>query len=298
MNSKFLKKLKTEYIGRSYAIFCGLLIVVLTLAIIIFISSKGLATFTKHGYSLSDFLFSSKWKPDLPKGKASYGVLIFIVGSTLVSVGAVLLSAPISIALAIFINFISPRLGRKILQPALELFVGIPSVVYGWIGFSLLLPLLKKGFGGIGFSLIAGIIVLSVMILPTIASLSADAIKIIPREYVEASYGLGATRWQTISKVILPAAKPGVLTGVILGLARAFGEALAVQMVIGNATKFPDGLLSPTVTMTSILTMDMGNTGFGTAWNDALWSMALILLIISFIFIVIIRRIGKRGEAL
>ncbi|HEY5575858.1 MAG TPA: ABC transporter permease subunit, partial [Clostridiaceae bacterium] len=170
------------------------------------------------------------------------------------------------------------------------------SVVYGWLGFSILLPMLKAGFGGIGFSLLAGIIVLSVMILPTIASISADAVKVVPANYMEASYGLGATRWQTISKVIVPAAKGGILTGVVLGLARAFGEAMAVQMVIGNSIKLADGLYSSTSTLTSILAMDMGNTATGSTWNDALWSMALLLLIISFIFILIIRVIGKRGE--
>ncbi len=289
-----LKKLKTEYIGKWFATFCGLLIVILTLSIIGFVASKGLNTFTKHGYSLWDFLFTSQWSPDSNKPKL--GAFIFIAGSTFVSVGAVILSAPISIALAIFLHYISPKLGAKVIQPALELFVGIPSVVYGWIGFSVLLPLIKNGFGGIGFSLIAGILVLSVMILPTIASISADAVKIVPKIYLEASYGLGATRWQTISKVILPAAKDGILTGVVLGLARAFGEALAVQMVIGNSIKFPGSLLSPTSTLTSILTMDMGNTVSGTAWNDALWSLALLLLVVSFLFILIIRAIGRRGE--
>ncbi|MBC2582426.1 phosphate ABC transporter permease subunit PstC [Clostridium sp. DJ247] len=288
------QKLKNEYVGRSFAIFCGLLIVILTLSIILFVSSKGISTFTKHGYSLKDFLFSTQWRPDSDTPKL--GAFIFIAGSTLVSVGAVIISAPISIALAIFMNFISPKLGERVLQPALELFVGIPSVVYGWIGFSILLPLIKRSFGGIGFSLIAGILVLSVMILPTIASLATDAVKIVPRNYLEASYGLGATRWQTISKVIIPAAKSGILTGVVMGLARAFGEALAVQMVIGNSIKLPENLLSPTATLTSILTMDMGNTIGGTPWNDALWSLALLLLIMSFIFILIIRAIGKRGE--
>lgn len=288
------KKLKTEYLGRSFAIFCGVLIIILTLSIIGFVTVKGLNTFIKHGYSLKDFLFTSQWSPD--SSKPRLGALIFITGSTLVSMGAVILSAPVSIALAIFVNYISPKLGKKVVQPALELFVGIPSVVYGWIGFSILLPVLKSGFGGIGFSLIAGIIVLSIMILPTIASLSADAVKIVPKSYLEASYGLGATRWQTISKVILPAAKSGILTAVVLGLARAFGEALAVQMVIGNAIKFPKNLLSPTSTLTSILTMDMGNTVSGTAWNDALWSLALLLLVISFLFILIIRAVGKRGD--
>ncbi|WML35159.1 phosphate ABC transporter permease subunit PstC [Clostridium sp. OS1-26] len=289
------QKLKSEYIGRGFALFCGLLIVALTISIIIFVASKGLNTFTKHGYSLTNFLLGSEWNPegDTPK----LGALIFITGSAFVSIGAVIISAPIGIALAVFMNYISPRVGEKVLQPALELFVGIPSVVYGWIGFSVLLPFIKKGFGGIGFSLIAGILVLSIMILPTIASISSDAVKTIPKSYLEASYGLGATRWQTISKVIVPAAKNGILTGVVLGLARAFGEALAVQMVIGNSIKFAKNLLSPTATLTSILTMDMGNTVGGTAWNDALWSLAFLLLIISFVFILVIRAIGKRGES-
>jgi len=293
-NKKFITKLKNEYLGRTYAFACGLFIIILTLSIIFFIFTKGIATFTKDGVSLAEFLFSTVWKPEgSPK---SFGALIFIAGSTLVSVGAVILSAPISVALAIFMHYISPKFGSKVLQPALELFVGIPSVVYGWLGFSILLPMLKAGFGGIGFSLLAGIIVLSVMILPTIASISADAVKVVPANYMEASYGLGATRWQTISKVIVPAAKGGILTGVVLGLARAFGEAMAVQMVIGNSIKLADGLYSSTSTLTSILAMDMGNTATGSTWNDALWSMALLLLIISFIFILIIRVIGKRGE--
>ncbi len=287
-------KLRTEYIGRGFATFCGVMIIVLTLSIIFFIASKGMATFVKRGYPLWEFLFSSKWAPDGSDPKL--GALIFFAGSTFVSLGAVIISAPISIALAVFMHYISPKIGSKVLQPSLELFVGIPSVVYGWIGFSVLIPFLKNSFHGIGFSLIAGILVLSIMILPTISSISADAVKTIPRSYMEASYGLGATRWQTISKVIVPSAKNGILTGVVLGLARAFGEALAVQMVIGNTIRFPKSLLSPTSTMTSILTMDMGNTVSGTAWNDALWSLALFLLIISFVFILIIKAIGKRSE--
>ena len=146
-----------------------------------------------------------------------------------------------------------------------------------------------------GYSLLAGVLVLSLMILPTIATLSIDAIKTIPMDHIEASYGLGATRWQTISRVIVPGAKSGILTGVVLGIARAFGEALAVQMVIGNTVKIPDGILSSMSTLTSIITMDMANTVSGTAWNDALWTLALILLIISFIFILIVRRIEKRS---
>ncbi|QAA33722.1 phosphate ABC transporter permease subunit PstC [Clostridium manihotivorum] len=291
----FWQKMKSEYIGRGFAVCCGLFIVVLTLSIIFFIASKGISTFTKDGYSVFKFLFSTDWSPnsDVPR----FGALTLILGSTAVSIGAVIVSTPIAISLAIFMNMISTKYGKKLLQPALELFVGIPSVVYGWIGLSVLVPIIRNSFGGDGSSLLAGILVLSVMVLPTIASLASDAIKTIPQDYIEAAYGLGSTRWQTIYKVVVPAAKGGILTGIVLGLARAFGEALAVQMVIGNTLKLPSSLLKSTTTLTSVLTMDMANTAFGSAWNDALWSLALILLIISFIFIVIVRKIGNRGEA-
>lgn len=294
-----VNRIKNEYLGKAYVTFCGVFIVILTIAIIGFIATKGLSTFYHDKHSIIKFLFSEEWKPDreASKGGPVFGALVFIKGSTLISTGAVVLSAPISVAVAIFINMISPKLGKKFLQPALELFVGIPSVVYGWLGISILIPLIKHIFGGIGFSALAGIIVLSIMILPTIASISSDAIKSIPRDYLEASYGLGATRWQTIKKVVIPASRSGILTGIVLGLARAFGEALAVQMVIGNSIKSPNSLLSTASTLTSIITMDMANTTTGSEWNNAMWSLALLLLIISFIFIVIIRLVEKKGDA-
>lgn len=292
----FKERLKNEYLGQGFAILCGILIIMITISIIVFIASKGLRLFTIDEYSLSEFLFTNNWSPN-KGGETSFGALAFILGSTLVSVGAVVLSAPIAIALAIFVNVISNKFGKKIIKPSLEMLVGIPSVVYGWVGISVLVPFIKNNFTGMGFSLIAGVLVLSLMILPTIATLSIDAIKIIPKDHIEASYGLGATRWQTISKVIVPGAKTGILTGVVLGIARAFGEALAVQMVIGNTIKIPDGIFSSMSTLTSIITMDMANTVTGTAWNDALWTLALILLIISFVFIVIVRMIEKRSEA-
>ena len=289
-----LKSIKKEHFGRYLTTLCGILIIAITLSIIFFVASKGIVTFTKGRTTVIDFLFSYNWNPDSEYPK--YGALIFIIGSTLVSLGAVIISTPVGLALAIFMNNISPKLGEKIIQPALELFVGIPSVVYGWVGLSILVPFIKGRFGGIGISLLAGILVLSIMILPTIATISSDAIKNVPKDYMEASYGLGATRWQTISKVIIPASKSGILTGVVLGLARAFGEALAVQMVIGNSINFAKNILSPTSTLTSVITMDMANTVFGTPWNDALWSLALLLLVVSFIFILVIRAVGKRGD--
>ncbi|MFB9761635.1 phosphate ABC transporter permease subunit PstC [Ectobacillus funiculus] len=290
---KQINYIKSEYIGRSLVTFCGILIVVITLAIIGFICAKGIQSFTQSGISFGEMLTSTKWNPN--SEQPAFGALIFIVGSMVVSIGAVLISAPIAIGLAIFMNLISPKFGNRVLKPVLELLVGIPSVVYGLLGVTILIPLLRDSFGGVGFSLVAGIVVLSIMILPTIASIASDAVRSVPFEYLEASYGLGSTKWQAISRAIVPAAKSGILTGIVLGLARAFGEALAVQMVIGNTIKLPTSLYSPTSTLTGILTMDMTNTLNGTPWNNALWTLAMILLLISFIFILIIRAIGQRG---
>lgn len=290
---------KKEIIGKIYSNFCGYLIIVITIAIVFFIASKGIMTFTKNKVSIVEFLFSSKWSPENPieNGGPKLGAAIFIFGSIIVSILAVLVSTPLSVSAAIFMTEISEKLGQRFLRPAIELFVGIPSVVYGWVGLSVLVPFLRRNVGGLGFSVLAGVIVLTIMIFPTIASISADAIKALPYDYKEASLALGATRWQTIKNIIIPASLKGILTGVVLGLSRAFGEALAVQMVIGNSIKFPNNILDSTVNLTSIITMDMGNTVMGSAWNNALWSMALILLLMSFVFILIIRKISsKRRE--
>lgn len=184
--TNMLKKIRNEYLGRGYSTLCGLLIIGLTLAIIFFVASKGLNLFLKDKYSLLDFLFFANRKPDraLEKGGPQFGTLIFIAGSVFVSVGAVILSAPVGVSLAIFTNHMSPKLGIKVLQPAMELFVGISSVVYGWVGITVLVPFIKRSFGGLGFSLLAGIMVLSIIIPPTITSIASEAIRTIPRDYI------------------------------------------------------------------------------------------------------------------
>lgn len=229
-------------------------------------------------------------------GKPEIGALPMIVTSFSVTVLAALVATPFAIGVALFMTEISPRRGTKFLQPVIELLVGIPSVVYGFIGLSVIVPLIRHAFGGTGFGILAGTIVLFVMVLPTITSLSIDSIRSVPMYYRSASLALGATRWQTIHKVVLRAATPGILTAIIFGMARAFGEALAVQMVIGNATLMPHGLLTPSSTLTSQLTTGIGNTTMGTLPNNALWSLALILLLMSLVFNIIVRIIGKRGS--
>ena len=294
---KTSKKAKLEKRGKYISLFCIVLIVSIVLAIFYFVSSKGLATFFTNHVPISDFLFGTNWQPSSvgANGKPLVGALPMIVGSFAVTLLAALIATPFAVGAAIFMTEISPRLGSKILQPVIELLVGIPSVVYGFIGLTTVVPMIRHVFGGTGFGILAGTFVLFVMILPTVTSMTVDALKTVPRHYREAALGLGATRWQMIYKVVLRAAIPGILTAIVFGMARAFGEALAVQMVIGNSTMMPHNLTTPASTLTSILTMGIGNTIMGTLENNVLWSLALVLLLMSLIFNITIRMIGKRG---
>ncbi|HHY39574.1 MAG TPA: phosphate ABC transporter permease subunit PstC [Clostridia bacterium] len=287
---------RAENVGRGIAFMCAALAVLVTIAIIAFITIKGLSTFTVNDVSIKEFLLGRQWMPDRPaeQGGPLVGSFPMLAGSIYVSLFAVAVGAPLGIIVAVFMTEIAPVWGQRILQPAIELLAGIPSVVYGYIGLSTLVPFIRNHFGGHGFSLLAGFLVLSVMILPTIISVSSDSLRVLPRQWKEASVSLGATRWHTIFYVLLPAARAGILTGVVLGLARAFGEALAVQMVIGNTRQVPHSILDPICTLTSAITLDMGYTVMGTMWNNTLWSMGLLLLTVSFLFIVIIKVVVKR----
>lgn len=275
---------------------CGVFLIVVTLAIGAFLCYRGIGTFTTYGHSVWEFLFSADWKPaDNFQGGGQVGAAIFIVGSLSICLLALLIATPFSLAAAIFMAVISPRISERLFQPAVEIFVGIPSVVYGWVGLTVLVPFIQHLFDlQYGYSVLAGGIVLAVMIFPTITSVSADSIRNVPHQYREAAYGLGSTRWQVIRRVLLPASRPGILTGVILGLSRAFGEALAVAMVIGKMRAFPTGILSPTNNLTAAIASDMGGATEGGEYNTALWTMALLLLLISFLFILIVRRISAK----
>lgn len=292
------KRSKMEQRGKLISLFCILLIILVVVSIFYFVASKGLATFFVDKVNFFDFLFGTKWNPSQvgENGQPLVGALPMIVGSFLVTFLSAIVATPFAIGAAVFMVEISPKQGQKILQPVIELLVGIPSVVYGFIGLSVIVPAVRSVFGGTGFGILAGTFVLFVMILPTVTTMTVDALKSVPRHYREASLALGATRWQTTYKVVLRAAVPGILTAVVFGMARAFGEALAIQMVIGNAALLPSSLVTPASTLTSILTMGIGNTIMGTVENNVLWSLALILLFMSLVFNIVIRLIGKKGS--
>ena len=288
---------RKDRFGRYISLAALLLIVVVVLSIFWFVASKGLATFFANKVNLWDFLTGTKWAPGQKdaNGHPFVGAAPMIVGSFLVTLISALIATPFAIGSAVFMTEISPKRGAKILGPVTELLVGIPSVVYGFIGLSVIVPVMRHLFGGSGFGILAGAMVLFVMILPTVTSMTVDTLKSVPRHYRESSLALGATRWQMIYKVILRAATPGILTAVVFGMARAFGEALAVQMVVGNAALMPQNLTSPAATLTSVLTQGIGNTVMGSLENNALWSLALILLLMSLVFNSVIRAIAKKG---
>lgn len=292
------KKAKIEQRGKLISLISILIIVAVVVSIFYFVASKGLATFFVDKVNFFDFLFGTKWNPSQigENGQPLVGALPMILGSFFVTFLSAIVATPFAIGAAVFMVEISPKQGQKILQPVIELLVGIPSVVYGFIGLSVIVPAVRAVFGGTGFGILAGTFVLFIMILPTVTTMTVDALKSVPRHYREASLALGATRWQTTYKVVLRAAVPGILTAVVFGMARAFGEALAIQMVIGNAALIPNGLVTPASTLTSILTMGIGNTIMGSVENNVLWSLALILLFMSLVFNIVIRVIGKKGR--
>ena len=283
---------REDWMGRAISYFCIGVIILVVASMLWFITSKGIATFTQNHVNLGQFLTGTNWSPN--QGKI--GALPMIVGSFAVTFAAALVATPFAVGTAIFMTEISPKRGRKLLQPVIELLVGIPSVVYGFIGLAVVVPFMRHLVGGSGFGIISATFVLFVMVLPTITTMTVDSLRAVPRFYKEASLALGATRWQTVSRVILRAATPGILTAVIFGMARAFGEALAVQMVIGNAAVMPKNLISPAATLTSQLTTGIGDTIDGTLPNNALWSLALILLLMSLFFNALVRIIAKRGQ--
>lgn len=289
---------RNEKIARTLITICGIGMALVPLLIGAFLFIKGIDTFTLFGHGISEFLFSGQWNPsDTAEGGGHVGAAMFLAGSLVTCALALVITLPVCMATAIFMTEIAKPQTRRLIQPAIELFTGIPSVVYGWVGMTVLIPFLRLFFDmPYGFSVLAGGIVLAVMIFPTITTMSADAMNAVPHSWRQASYGLGATRWETIFHVVLPAAKGGIFTGIILGLARALGEALAVAMVIGQMKVFPTSLLLPASTLTTAIASDMGGAMEGGEYNAALWTMALILFILSFIFIYMIHRLNEMNQ--
>jgi phosphate transport system permease protein len=261
-------------------------VIVAMIALLVYLAYEGTKTFYVDKFSLWGFLFSSDFSPDAKHPGAG----VFIVGTLAVTVFAIGIGGPFGIAVGIFLAEIAPHRMTAVLKPAIELMVGIPSVVYGWLGLTLLVPLIRTHTSSpSGFGLAAAGIVLAIMILPTVITLSEDAFRSLPDALKEGSLALGATRWQTITRVLLPSASSGLAVALILGIARAVGETLAIQMVIGNATQLPKSLFAPTATLTTEIVTDMPGATAGSLLEHALFSMAFLLLLIAMVLIVLVR---------
>lgn len=222
------------------------------LLITIFIFSKGVPLILKIG--VGDFIFDTIWNP----ANGHFGIGTMLIGSLTVTLGALLWSVPLGLTAAVFIAEIAhPRIGSMLVR-MVELLAGIPSVVYGFFGLIVIVPFIREHLGGNGMSALAGALILGIMILPTIINISRDSLQAVPGEFKEGSLAMGATHYQTIWHVIMPAARSGIITAVVLGMGRAIGETMAVVMVTGNATIIPGSVLDPVRTMTSNIVLEMG----------------------------------------
>lgn len=255
-----------------------------------FILNEGLPFILRYGPA--NFLFSSCWDP--PQGR--FGIYPMIIASLWVTLGAMLIGAPLGVAGAVFLTEFVPRPVMRIVKPTIELLAGIPSVVYGFIGVMVLAPLIRGHCGGPGLSILAAAVILGIMVLPTIISISADAITAVPASYREGALALGATRWQAVSMVVLKAARTGIIASIILAMGRAVGETMAVIMVAGNTIRVPHGPLEPVRTLTAHIAMEMSAaTGLH---RQALFATGVVLFIVIMILnaaaMTAMRRKGNR----
>lgn len=254
--------------------------------IALFIFKEGVPIMAKAG--IGHFLFGQEWAP--LDGK--FGILPFIIGSFWITAGALVLGVPLGVACAVYLASFAPRQLVTIMKPAIELLAGIPSVVYGFLGVMWLAPLIRTHLGGPGLSILAASCVLAIMILPTIVGVSIDAINAVPRNYREGSLALGATEWQTAWRVTLPAARSGILAGVILGMGRAIGETMAVIMISGNATQIPRSILDSVRTLTANIAIEMGYA-IGDH-REALFATGVVLFFFIMILNVAALKVAKR----
>jgi phosphate transport system permease protein len=244
--------------------------------------------------SLGNF-FGTRWYPN----EELFGTWPLILGSLLVTAGAVVIALPLGLATAIFVRELAPDWLREILKPLIEVLAGIPSVVLGFLGMIVLAPIVREWLNvPTGLSAFSGSLVLAYMALPTIISVAEDAIDAVPRSYRDGALAMGATHWQTIYRVVLPAARSGVIIAVMLGIGRAIGETMAVMMITGNAARIPRewyALFLPARTMTATIAAEMGEVAQGSTHYHVLFAVGIVLFVVTFIINAIASAVVIRG---
>ena len=277
---------------------CAFVAVISVVAITVFVFYRGLQPFLpwkEDAYSFWEFITGTQWRPSDNPEMAKYGISFMIVGSLLATGGAILIGVPIGILTAVFIAEIAPAPLVKIIKPAVELLAGIPSVIYGVFGLGVLVPaIMNISPNAAGQSLLAVIIVLTIMILPTVITIAEASIRAVPKTYREGSLALGVSKIETIFKVVLPAAKSGILAGVVLGIGRAIGETMAVMLVAGNpAEGLPSSIWDPIRPLTTNIAMEMSYAA--GSHRDMLFATGVVLFTFIIILNVILNRINAKA---
>ena len=272
MNKSHVK----EKIMEAVFMLCACVSILSVALICIFLFANGIPAMTKIGFF--DFIFGRKWKPS----NEIFGIFPMIIGSIYITAGAIIIGVPIGILTAVFLARFCPEKLYKIIKPAVDLLAGIPSVVYGFFGLCVIVPFVRNHIGGDGNSILTASILLGFMILPTIINVSESSIRAVPEKYYQGALALGATHERSVFCTVVPAAKSGIMAGIVLGIGRAIGETMAVIMVAGNQARMPKGILEGIRTMTSNIVMEMG---YATDLHrEALIATGLVL----FVFILII----------
>ncbi len=257
----------------------GLSSILIVTLIFIFLLKEGIQLFQTQ--NIFHFLSGQRWYPI--SEPPELGILPLILGSILVTIGAAAISIPLGISAAVYIAEVAPPSLKEILKSGVEILAAIPSVVLGFIGLSTIVPWMKTLFHlPTGLTALSGSIILAFMAMPTIVSIAEDALHSVPKAFKEGAYALGATKWQTIYRVVLPAAAPGIMAAVMLGIGRVVGETMAVMMITGNAASMPRGLLAPVRTLTATIAAEMGETVQGSEHYFALFSIGIVLFLITF----------------
>lgn len=283
-----MKKISLEDFMKTIFIICATTSIFAIILIVYFIFSGGLPFIMEYG--LKDFLFGSKWKPtNTPQ---AFGILPMILGSLYVTFGAIIIGLPIGLLTATYLAKFSNKKYYKFLKASINLMAGIPSIVYGFFALQVIVPLIKNFVGGSGMNIISASILLGIMILPTIIGLSESSIKSVPESYYEGSVALGASHERSVINVVLPAAKSGIFSSIILGIGRAIGETMAVILVAGNQARIPDSITKGVRTLTTNIVLEMSYAA--DSHREALIATAVVLfvfiLIINSIFLLVKRR--------
>jgi phosphate transport system permease protein len=280
LEKKILKKKISEILIETCIKLSGFLVIAFVILIFLFLLKDALSLF--RAYNVGSFLFGKNWLPI--SEPPQFGIMPLLLGSVYVTAGAVVICVPLGIATAMFIAEVAPSYLKNTLKSLIEILASIPSVVLGFIGIIWLGPFLKNNLHiSTGMCGLTGSVLLAFMALPTIISLSEDALISVPRSYREAAYGLGATKWQTLWRILLPAASSGIIAAVMLGIGRVIGETMVVMMVTGNAPVMPDSILKPLRTLTATIAGEMGETVSGSEHYFALFAVGLVLFVITFL---------------